>query len=77
MKMDWRDWRMSVTGRYKTPTSRQCSEGVQIHEEINKERVGMGEGGLGLCKVLNSRGDWHQPGLIENRPRRLTDELKE
>ena len=76
MMMDWRDWSMNVTGRYKSPTSRQCLEGIQIQEEKNKERVIKGEG-EGLWKVLNSRADWNQPGVIENRPRRLTDELKE
>ena len=78
LKMNWNNWKMTRTGSYTTPTSCQVAEGILISDEMQKEKesrcqAGLGEGGV---TVLNSRGDFAQPGIVTTSIRRLAQDLK-
>ena len=74
-KLDWKMWKMTRIGSHKKPTPRQVSEGLNIAEGLARERESRREG-EGTVKVLNSRGDFRQPGLVSTQARGLSKDLK-
>ena len=68
-------WRMTSTGTHSKPTPRQVAEGLNIAEGLAREKESKRER-LGTYTVLNSRGDFRQPGLIDIKARGLSQELK-
>ena len=68
-------WKMICTGSHNKPTPRQVSEGLNIAEGLARERESKREGG-GTVIVLNSRGDFRQPGLVSTQARGLSKDLK-
>ena len=74
-ELDWMMWRMTCTASYTKPTPRQVAEGLHIAEGLARERESKRERG-GNTTVLNSRGDFRQPGVISTQARGLSQDLK-
>ena len=62
-KLGKEDFKMKVTGQFRTCLPRQISEAVQISQKI-EERDKQRGGRI----VLNSKSQFHQPGMIKTRP---------
>ena len=74
-ELDWTMWRMTSTGTHTQPTPRQVSEGLNIAEGLASEKESKRERN-NTYTVLNSRGDFRQPGLINVKARGLSQDLK-
>ena len=54
------DFKMEVTGKYRSSLARQTSEAVQIDEKVKKLRYNAEH-----IELLNSHSQFHQPKLIK------------
>ena len=66
-KLDKEDFKMKVIGQFRTGLPSQISEAVQISQKI-EERDKQRRGKKYDRIVLNSKNQFHQPGMIKMRP---------
>ena len=70
MKKSTNNFKMVLTGNYKTPTERQTSEGVQISnlikERDRKLKISSDRTNPEII-ILNSKNQFHQPGIIRTK----------
>ena len=65
------DFKMKVTGQFRSCFHRQVSEGCQISEQLELRDVASKHSNMRKRFVLNSKNQFHQPGLIRPKPSRL------
>ena len=69
--MDLVDWEWTTMGGHGTPLERQSAEGVNIQEELRKQKqIGR------KVQLLNSRNDFNQPGIIHTSSQPISQQLK-
>ena len=67
-KMQPNDFKMEVTGKYSTSLARQISESLQIADKIKLRDRLRREKSHNTVMVLNSKNEFHQPGIIRLTP---------
>ena len=69
--MDLMDWEWTTLGGHRTALERQSSEGVQIQEELQLQKLNRG----GQRQILNSRNDFNQPGVVHTLCQKISQQL--
>ena len=62
------DFKMKITGRYHSSLARQTSEALQIAAQIKMRDKLKREKSQKRILVLNSKKQFHQPGVIRSKP---------
>ena len=57
-KLGYKDFKMTVKAKFKTPTIRQAFEGISLEKEVERREKGDN------IIVLNSKSEFHQPAVV-------------
>ena len=64
------NWDMIILGTHRSPLSRLTAEGVMISEGLREQEATWGQGGT--VKILNSKNDFNQAGVVQRTHLRLS-----
>ena len=68
-RLEIKDFTMECTGVHRRPTERLMAEGLRIQALLDQQKTGEKPGNKVI--IMNSKTNYHQPGIISQENRRL------